>query len=257
MERGRNTHDREFLLNGHDDLNGVERIQAEVGGERGGARNLSSLHGRVKADWRMSVCSARFPSCGLRRRQSRCTRLPRRSQREACGRYVRSKTAAAQEREAGTHLAGVDLLEGLEHVDDARLDVGLGEASGRSVEAHGGEARGDRSSAGDGRSAGEGQGSAGAHERGSSSSEGGDHCDDVVSCFETKVSRRCAVVVMVVEEVVIRTAMATSPKIGIAQAMFQSSCRSDNVRTASLDRAESRFAKGRSPPTYSKLIDPF
>ena len=75
----------------------------------------------------------------------------------------------------GTHLGGVNLLEGLEDVDDPGLDVGLGEACRGGVEADGCEARGDDGGTGDG--ACEGHRSTSSDERGGSGSESGNHCD--------------------------------------------------------------------------------
>lgn len=74
-----------------------------------------------------------------------------------------------------TYLAGVDLLESLENVNDPGLDVGLGETCRGGVEADGGEAGGDDGSTGDG--AGESHRSASSDERGGSGSESGNHCD--------------------------------------------------------------------------------
>ena len=95
-----------------------------------------------------------------------------------------------------THLAGVDLLESLQDINDPGLDVGLGEACRGCVESDGCETGSDHGSTGDRSSlASDGQRSTSSDERSSSGSEGGNHCEGsrqvlfVSSCDEVMVEK--------------------------------------------------------------------
>ena len=83
----------------------------------------------------------------------------------------------------GTHLAGINLFESLQNVNDSGLDVRLGETCRGGVEAHRCEAGGDDGGTRDRSSlAGNGQWSTSSDERRDSRSKSGNHCECRYSC---------------------------------------------------------------------------
>lgn len=100
--------DRELLLNGHNDLYGVKRVEAKIVREGRVGRDLTTASSTTE-----SAHSALDMLALLASSRASSSRLSPRRQCDA------------------THLCSIDLLERLQHVRDARLDICLRETRSR------------------------------------------------------------------------------------------------------------------------------